>query len=101
MKGSCQQVPLLSCDDAPVGQACQDLGIRGNRLDQRGADEDGMKRAELWIHLYQRGHIDLALEAGYLTAKCVALNLNIHQPEQRLLALDVFGKEDRPGTGTP
>ena len=49
----------------------------------------------------QRGHVQVGLKTGHLAAKRVALNDNIHQPQQRLRAAHLARHENGAGAGAP
>src|SRR3990172_9799434 len=107
VKGGGEQVPLAGGHDplatrgsGAVGrQAGQHLDPFPDLLDQRRPDEhrpEGALRLEA-----QRGNGQIDDKAIDLAPEGIALDGEIHQLEEGLLAADVAREEDRPGAGAP
>src|SRR5688572_13328375 len=92
---------LLRSHNSPVGDGSQHLCISMHRFDDRRTDEDGMIIIPRIRRLFQLGDIQVCFERIYLAPKRVPLDLYIHESQQRLVAADIFGKEDRASAGAP
>src|SRR6187551_1283537 len=76
-----EHVPLAHRDDAAVIETRQDVDVGAGRLDDRGADEDGMDRRRA-----EDIDLEVGLEGVELTAEGIALHADVEQREDRLLA---------------
>jgi len=54
-----------------------------------------------FLRRFQERHRDLDFEGIYLPPEGVALDLHIHQTEQRLISPNFFRQQDRAGAGAP
>ncbi len=96
-----QQVPLPRRHDPAVVEPGQHLDAGPHPLDQGRADEEGVEQGCVVLRRAQGGHVKPDLETIDLSAKGVARDRDVHQPEQRLLAMRVLREEDRARAGAP
>ena len=89
-----------------------DVALRQNQLwylrraeseaDQARLRADADKAVnELEARMVDLRHVEADLEAVDLTAEGIALDRDVHQTEQRLIAVRVLREEDRAGAGAP
>ena len=93
---------FLSGDGRAVGQAGDDAGVAVGGHQARAADEDGQER----LAAAQPVDVDGGDEAVDLAAEGVALDLDVHDPQERLVARlavapQVAGHEDHPRARAP
>ncbi len=93
----CHEGALTGRDDRAIAQLRQDLDAGSDRLDQRGADEDGVERI-----CAEDRHIEIRFERVALPAERIPANADVHQAGERMrMTGHIAGDEDRAGTGTP
>lgn len=81
VEGSCQQFALLGSNDPAVGQGREYRGVCADRLDDWGADEDGVIGMIGLSDLFERLNLQVGFERIDLATKGVALDGDVHQPK--------------------
>ena len=82
---------LLSGNNPTILKLSKHPGIAVYMFDNRSADENRM--IGLWIkpRLFKCRDIQVHLKAIHLAAKSIASHGDVHHPQQRLLAANIFG----------
>ena len=92
---------LLGSHNAAVGQFCQAGGGGGYGFYQRRPDENGVEWPGFSPFAIENRNGQVDLETVKLAAEGIALDGDVHQTQRGLVAVDIPGHEDRPGTGAP
>src|SRR5512146_567421 len=101
VEGSRQKASLLRRHDATIAQLRYNPGFSTDRFDDWRPDKNSVVRLALRINPFQFGHFQLRFKALRLAAKGVARYGNVHDPQQRLVAVDIRREEDGPRAGAP
>ena len=92
---------LLRGDNSSIRNSGKHLRVSLYRLDDRRADEDGVVILLRVRCLFQLWNIQVRFEGIHLASERVSLDFYIHESQQRLIAADIFGKEDRARARPP
>ena len=81
-------LPFRTATTRPSSSFDEDVDVRAHALDDGRADEDAVDRP-----IAQDGHGDVRLEAVQLPAEGVALDGDVEQRKDRLVAVDDLARE--------
>jgi len=101
VKGCSEEMSLLRGNNPPVGNRSEYLRVAADRFNDRRTDENRVIIILRAGGLFEFGNVEIRFKGIDLSTKGIALDLDIHQPEQRLVAADILRKKDRARARAP